>query len=226
MNELLFLLHVVLVMAFGFAALRMGKSALIAWVALQAVLANLFVIKQIAFLGFHVTCSDVFAIGSVLGLNLLREYFGKETAAKTLWSCFFTMIFFVAMSQIHLLYRPSPFDTTQTSFESILSSSPRLLAASLGVFLFVQQIDLRLFGYLKQKCQRIPLSLRNALSLSTTQLLDTFLFSVLGLWGLIAHLWDVILISFLIKLSVIALMTPLMHFSKKFILKRADEISV
>ena len=52
MNESLFILHVILVMAFGFGALRMGKAALTAWIALQAVLANLFVIKQIEFFRF------------------------------------------------------------------------------------------------------------------------------------------------------------------------------
>ncbi|MBS0604361.1 MAG: queuosine precursor transporter [Verrucomicrobia bacterium] len=216
MNESLFLLHVVLVMGFGFGALRMGKAALSAWVALQAVLANLFVIKQICFFGFHVTCSDVFAIGSIFGLNLLREYYGKEAAKKALWSCFFAMVFFVAMAQIHLLYTPSPLDTTHPAFDSILSSSPRLLIASLAVFFIVQQIDLRLFGWIKEKCNRVPLALRNAGSLVATQFLDTVLFSFLGLWGLVASLFDIILVSFLIKLAVIALMTPLIQFSKRF----------
>jgi queuosine precursor transporter len=217
MNEALFLLHVAVVMGFGFTALKMGKSVLIAWVSLQAVLANLFVIKQICFFQFHITCSDVFAIGSFFGLNLLREYFGKEAAKKALGACFFAMVFFVAMSQIHLLYQPSPLDSTHGAFEAILSSAPRLLFASLGVFFVVQQIDLRLFGYIKEKFQRVPLSVRNALSLGTTQFLDTLLFSVAGLWGLVGNLSDIILISFLIKLLVIALMSPLMHFSRRFV---------
>jgi hypothetical protein len=217
MNEILFLFHVIAVIAFGFGALKMGKTALCSWIALQAVLANLFVIKQICFFGFHVTCSDVFAVGCIFGLNLLREYFGQDAAKKALWMCFFAMVFFVVMAQIHLFYLSSPFDTSQPAFEAILSSSPRLLAASLVVSVFVQQIDLRLFGMLKEKFQILPLSLRNAFSVSTTQFLDTFLFSILGLWGLVAHLSDIILISFLIKLLVIALMSPLMHFSKRFV---------
>jgi uncharacterized integral membrane protein (TIGR00697 family) len=214
MNETLFLLHVILVMGFGFGALRLGKSALISWIALQAVLANLFVLKQICFFGFHVTCSDVFAIGSIFGLNLLREYFGKEAAKKALWTCFFAMLFFVAMVQIHLVYLPSPFDTTHASFNAILAPSPRLLAASLTVFFLVQQVDLRLFGWLKG-----PLVVRNAAALTASQFLDTFLFSVLGLWGLVAHLFDIIVISFLVKLLVIALMSPLVHFSRRFVPK-------
>lgn len=219
MNEALFFFHVIVVVGFGLGALKMGKTALSTWVGLQAVLANLFVIKQICFFGFHVTCSDVFAVGSIFGLNLLREYYGQEAARKTLWACFFAMLFFVAMAQIHLFYLASPFDASQQAFETILSSSPRLLGASLIVFILVQQIDLRFFGFLKEKFQILPLSLRNALSVSTTQFLDTFLFSILGLWGLVAHLSDIILMSFLIKLLVIALMSPLTHFSKRLIIQ-------
>lgn len=217
MNEILFFFHAIVVVAFGFGALRMGKTTLSTWIALQAVLANLFVIKQICFFGFHVTCSDVFAIGSIFGLNLLREYYGKEAAKKALWACFFAMLFFVVMAQIHLFYLSSPFDTSQPAFAAVLSSCPRLLATSLIVFIVVQQIDLHFFGLLKEKFQILPLSVRNALSVSATQFLDTFLFSILGLWGLVAHLSDIILISFLIKLLVIALMSPLIHFSKRFI---------
>jgi uncharacterized integral membrane protein (TIGR00697 family) len=219
MNELLFLAHIFIVIGFGFAALRMGKTPLTSWVAVQAVLANLFVIKQIPFFGFHITCSDVFAIGSIFGLNLLREYHGQEAAKKALRTCFFTMTFFALMGQIHLLYAPSPFDTAHPSFEAILSSSPRLLAASFAVFIFVQQIELRLFGLLKEKFQMIPLGCRNALSVGFTQFLDTFLFSILGLWGIVQHLSDVILVSFLIKLLVIILMTPLFHFSKRAVVE-------
>jgi queuosine precursor transporter len=216
MNEILFFIHTVLVVGFGFAALKMGKATLTAWIALQAILANLFVIKQICFFGFNVTCSDVFAIGSIFGLNLLREYYGQNAAKKALWTCFFAMIFFVMMAQIHLFYLPSSFDTAHPAFAMILSSSPRLLLVSLTVFILVQQIDLRLFGMLKEKFRTLPLSLRNAFSVSATQFLDTFLFSVFGLWGLVAHLFDIILIGVLVKLLVIALMSPLIHFSKRF----------
>lgn len=215
MNESLFFLHILIAFGFGILALKMGKTTLTAWVALQAVLANLFVIKQITFFQFHITATDVFAIGSMFGLNLLREYFGKESAAKALWICFFSMGFFVVMAQIHLLYLPSPYDTTHPAFVTLLSPSWRLLNASIAVFFLVQQIDLRLFSYLKTK--PLPLALRNGICIGSTQFLDTVLFSVLGLLGLVSNLFDIILISFLVKLLIILLMTPLTLFSKRFV---------
>ena len=217
MNEALFLLHALLVLSFGIFALKMGKTTLTAWIALQAVLANLFVIKQITFFQFHVTCSDVFAIGSLFGLNLLREYFGKEAASKALWTCFFAMVFFVAMAQVHLLYLPSPYDAAHSAFVTTLSSSWRLLSASIAVFFLVQKIDLHLFGFLKSRASRLSFSMRSVLCIGSTQLLDTLLFSVLGLWGLVESLFDIIFISFLIKLLILALMTPMMRLSKRFV---------
>lgn len=215
MNELLFFGHVLLVLLFAFGALKLGKEALIAWVALQAILANLFVIKQIFFFGFEVTCSDVFAIGSILGLNLLQEYFGKESSKKAIWISFYLMAFFGVMSQMHLFYSPSLHDSTDAAFHTILSSSPRLLIASLGVFFVVQQCDMRFFGFLRQKLPGMSLWARNALSLTVSQLLDTVLFSFAGLYGMVESMGDIVIVSFLLKILIIACCTPLVAWTKR-----------
>src|ERR1700704_2652696 len=104
MNELIFFLQTILILGFALGAFKLGKEALIAWVAIQALIANLFVLKQITLFGLDVTASDAFAIGSLLGLNFLQEYFNREEANKATWICFFFMIFFVLVSQIHLFY--------------------------------------------------------------------------------------------------------------------------
>lgn len=213
MNEFIFIIHIICVLGFGLWAFRLGKEALISWVAIQTLLANLFVIKQISFLGFEVTCSDVFAIGCLMGLNLLQEYFDRESAKKAGWICFFSMLFFAVMAQFHLGYRPSTHDTTQSSFITILSTSPRLLVASLATFLIVQQVDLRLFRRLSSKLPSF--ALRSGISIGLSQLLDTFLFSFLGLYGIVNSLFDIVLMSFLIKLAIIFLMTPFTTFAKR-----------
>lgn len=150
MNEILFFSHLFIVMLFVLISLKLGKETIITSIAMQAILANLFVIKQISWFGWEITCSDVFAIGSIFSLNLLREYFGLELAKKAIWISLFTMIFFTLMSQIHLFYLPSAFDTTHSAFLQILTPIPRLLFASLATFMIIQQLDIRLFGFLKK----------------------------------------------------------------------------
>ena len=213
MNESLFLLHVFLVIGFALGALRLGKEALTTWVALQAVLANLFVIKQMTFFGFNVTCSDVFAIGSIAGLNLLQEYFGKDSAKRAALICFCSMIFFGVMGQIHLVYTPSPEDVTQAAFFTVLGPTPRLLLASFATFFIVQQVDVRFYSLLK----KYSVAARGAIALCVSQLFDTALFTLLGLYGMVASLSDIIVVSFLVKLAIIACMSPLTALSKKIV---------
>lgn len=223
MNEFLFIFHLILVIGLTLGALRLGKEALIVAIAVQAILANLFVIKQVQLFGLNTTSSDVFAIGSVVSLNLLQEYFTKQSAKKALWLCFFSLAAFALMAKIHLLYRPSSFDTSQAAFLTILSSAPRLLFASLASFFIVQQIDLRVFAFLREKLKTHPLLYRNLISLILSQVLDTFLFSFLGLYGLLDALFEVIMMSLILKLGLVFALSPLSLLAKKM-MKQNDNL--
>lgn len=211
MNELLFFLQTLLIVGFVFGALKLGKSALISWVAIQALIANLFVLKQISLFGFNVTASDAFAIGSLLGLNFLQEFHGKEEAQKATWICFFFMLFFAFVSQLHLLYIPSQYDTSHAAFYEILSQSPRLIFASMGVFFIVQRIDIRFFAFLKRSFPSWSFSFRVAIALVVSQCLDTVLFSFVGMYGIVASIFDIIMISLAIKFLVIGFFTSFMR---------------
>lgn len=209
MNEILFFLHIILVLGFVLGAARLGKEALFVWVVVQALLANFFVLKQMEFFGFNVTCSDVFIIGSIASLNLLQENFGREIARKAIWTSFFTMLFFALMSQMHLFYTPSFTDQAHGAFVRVLEVTPRLMVASLTSFFIVQQVDIHIFGMLKKKFPRTPLAARSFLPIVVTQFLDTVLFTFLGLYGLGFNLADIIFVSFAIKLIVVVFTIPL-----------------
>ncbi len=217
MNECLFFSHIVLVIACVLGSIRLGKQALISLVILQGVFANLFVVKQMHLFCFDVTCSDVFAIGSVLALNFLQEIYGKEESNRAVKMACYGLLFFTAMGQIHLWYKPLSSDTTHSSFVSILSSSPRITFASIGVYFLVQKIDVRLFGFLKERWAGRHLALRITCSLLATQLLDTVLFSFLGLYGLVFSVADVILMSFLIKAVIIVSSGFLVMLGKRYV---------
>lgn len=203
MNEAIFIIHVVIVLSWTLLAARWGKNILVAMVALQAVLANLFVVKQISLFGCSITCSDVFAIGGILGLNLLQEYYGKAEAALAVKASFWSLCFFTVMSKIHLLYIPLAADTTHSAFVEILGSTGRISCASILVYFLVQKWDVRFFGKLQSWMPRRFL-LRLGISITVTQLLDTVLFSFLGLYGLVESMWDVVLMSFFAKCIVIS----------------------
>ena len=219
-NEIFFLTQVLIVIGFTIGAARIGQNALAALVCLQGVLANLFVIKQMELFGLQVTCSDVFAVGCIVGLNLMQEHYGKDAAKKTIAISFFSMVFFALVSQIHLWYAPSPQDAAHPAFAKILTATPRIVFASIAVFFLVQKIDLVFFGYLKARFGGRYLALRMGAALLLSQGIDTVLFTFAGLYGIVASLLDVILVSFAMKCLVIGCSAPLAALSKRFIVKR------
>jgi hypothetical protein len=205
MNELAFVLQISVLVGALFWAARIGKEALIALSCLLSVFANFFVLKQMYLLGWNVTCSDAFAIGGIFGLNMLSQAYGKDVAKKTIWISFFGMLFYAVVSQIHIFFIPSPHDTSQGHFAYLLNTAPRLLMASLVTFFIVQQVDVRLYGFFQKKLSRLSWQTRSTFCLLISQALDTVLFSLLGLYGIINDLFSMMVVSYLVKCTVIAL---------------------
>lgn len=216
MNELILIGHTVLVAFSCLLALRLGKEALIAFVSLLCVLSNFFVIKQITIFGLHTTAAEAYAVGALLGLHVLQEYYGKEITKKAVSISFFCLLLYAAVSQIHLLYTPNLFDTGNQHFCALLGPVPRLVIASLITFLIVQNLDRSLYGRLLKRFGHRHLLWRNYALLAFSQLLDTILFTMLALYGVVHNVLDVIVISFIIKLLTITLATPLVTLLSRF----------
>jgi uncharacterized integral membrane protein (TIGR00697 family) len=212
MNECIFFIHIFLLFGAVALAKRFGKEALIVIVSLQVILSNLFVTKQIDLFGLNVTATDAYMIGSLVGMNLLQEYFGKDVAKKVLSINTFILIFFTAMALIQIFYKPSIHDSLHPSFLAILSFSPRIFISSIACFYLSQKLDVELFGKLRKK---LSLPLAMALSLLISQALDTVLFSYLALYGLVHSLSSIIIMSYAIKLITLFSMTPLTAFFRK-----------
>ena len=123
--NLFFFFHALFIGICALIALRLGQCALVAFISVQSILANLFVLKQIAFFGLTATCSDAFIVGGVLGLNLLQEYFGKKAALRAIWTSFFLMLFYAVVSHIHLMYIPRITDTTQEMVQTTYGIIPQ-----------------------------------------------------------------------------------------------------
>ncbi len=214
-NELVFLLHTIIISITALGALRLGSQALVAFICTQCILANLFVIKQTTLFGMTATCADAYTVGSVIGLNLLQEYFGKGQAKKAIWSSFLLLLFYTVVSQLHLYYFPTMADTAHQHFQPILQFMPRIAIASLIVYFLVQQLDTWLYGVLKEKLAGKFLVVRNYASILICQLIDTVLFSFLGLYGIIDNIFQVMVISYAIKVVAILCATPFVALSKK-----------
>lgn len=217
MNEILFFLHVVIITACSLCFLKMGKQALVSFICMQGILSNLLVTKQMTVFGFDVTCSDVFAVGVIISLNLLQEYYGQDAARRAIWISFAMLLAYLMMTQIHLWYIPSSFDTMNCHFQALFSLMPRLTISSISVYLIVQHFDSVIFALLKKIFNNRFFTLRSIISLTLSQLIDTTLFTLFALYGIVASVSHVIFFSFFVKLMVIALATPCIALTKKCI---------
>lgn len=216
-NELIFLLSIVFVACSTIYALYLCPAALMALVSLQVVLMNLFVTKQIMLFGFNATSSDVLGIGAVLGINLLREYCGSSAARTSVIISFLAVGFYTIISWLLLGYAPSVYDTQQPHFIALLQPMPRILLASLFVYILVQTLEYKLYDILQKKFNGKYFIFRNYSVVLFTQLLDTVLFSYLGLYGIVDNLTEIIIISYAIKAVTIICMTPLLVLCKKIL---------
>jgi len=214
-NEIILLSHAIIVSLCALGALRMGKEALITFISVQGILANVFVVKQTVLFGYTVTCSDAFTIGAVLGLNLLQEYFGRDATKQAIWISFGALVFYGVMTQIHLTYAPALVDTMHGHYDAILGFMPRIVIASFMVYLITQLIDAWLYAKVKTLVNGRFLLIRNYFSMTVSQFIDTVLFSFLGLYGIVDNIWHIIFMSYAIKLVTIAIASPFITFSKK-----------
>ena len=204
-NEILFLIHLGALLTATLYALRSGPLAATLLIAVEALLANLFVVKEISLFGFSATPTDGFAVASLYGLTLIREFYGKEAAIKAAGLSIVTLLFFALMAVIQLSYFPSAEDKTQGAFLTVLGASPRIFLASLSVYAIVQQIDLWFFGRLKKEW---PLFARISATLIFTETIDTVLFTFLGLYGIVASIGSILVVSLIVKWIAIGCSTP------------------
>ncbi|MDZ4149982.1 queuosine precursor transporter [Methylicorpusculum sp.] len=214
MNELIFLLQIATICLGLLGAYKLGSQALVSFVCLCAVLANLFVLEQISLFGLSVTAADAFAVGAMIALNMLQEKKGAVSAQKALVISFWGLIFYALVTQLHLAYLPSIYDTTAPAYQALLQFMPRLTLASLAAYFLSQKLNIFLYTIMRTQMHRF-LVLRTYATLLISQLADTILFAFLGLSGLVPNIWTIILFSYSVKMITIALAAPCVALAKR-----------
>jgi uncharacterized integral membrane protein (TIGR00697 family) len=214
-NELIFLFHTAIISLSSLIFFHLGSAALVTFICVQCLLANLFVLKQITLGGLFATASDAYTIGATLGLNLLQEYWGKEITRRAIYINMGTLILYTIVSQIHLAYLPCVYDTTQAAYTALLATTPRIVIASITVYFIAQMVDYYIYGFLKRWWHQRFLVLRTYSSTAISQLVDTVLFSFLGLYGIVDNIGHIIVVSYTIKLIAIIIASPVVLLAKR-----------
>jgi uncharacterized integral membrane protein (TIGR00697 family) len=123
------------------------------------------------------------------------------------------------IAKLIVAYDVAPCDDAQPHLAYILANTTRIVAASFASYLTTQFIDIYVYGILKRLTQEKYFVMRNYASLCLSQLLDTILFSYLGLYGIVENIGHIILVSYAIKVGAIVMMSPFLVVAKKCIRK-------
>lgn len=208
-NELLFIAQNLVIAGFSVACLYLGRGALTAFISLCWVLGNLFVLKQATIFGMPVVTCDVYIVGANLGIGLMRHYYGQQHTERALWSSSFCSFFFMVMSLFLLAYIPNVFDTSNLHYVALLTPVPRLIIASFVVALTCAYMHVWLYNRLSVFFNQRYLYVINTSALLISQLADTVLFGIFGMYGLVHSIVPVMIMSYTIKVLCILIGTPL-----------------
>ncbi|MCF7807907.1 MAG: queuosine precursor transporter [Candidatus Marinimicrobia bacterium] len=233
-NEIIFIIQTLLGLAVVLAAFRMGKTWLYGLIAVNYVLANIFVTKTITLFGFEATGGNVLYGAIFLSTDLLSEYYGKEAARKGVYIGLAATLFYLVMSQFMLSYTASPNDWGPAEgMKSIFGFAPSIVLASVLAYLISQLHDVWAFHMWKEKFRGKYLWLRNNLSTVVSQLLDSLTFAFLAFSVFprlfmdpesvlpMSVVWQIVFTTYILKLLVAGIDTPFIYLSRR--LQKKDD---
>ncbi|MCH5156049.1 MAG: queuosine precursor transporter [Clostridiales bacterium] len=225
MNELMLFVSVALI--YGTVLLGymlFGKSGLFALSAVASIFANIEVLILINAFGMEQTLGNVLFASTFLMTDILSECEGKKAANKAVYIGLFGTLFFLALSAGWLIFTPSDADTVMPAFRQIFTATPRIVGASLAVYVVSQFFDVWLyhkwweFTEKKSGDKKRFLWLRNNGSTLVSQLINSLLFTTLAFAGtydfvtLMSIFWS----GYIIFIFTSLLDTPILYLARKY----------
>lgn len=152
--------------------------------------------------------------------DLLNEFYGRRAARLVTLVGFAMALFTLVVIRIAVEVPWAPFTRepgwagmNAASFANVFAGSQRILLASITAYLVAQFLDIAVFHVLKARTAGRMLWLRATGSTVVSQLLDTVLIQFLAFSGILpaADIVRVIVTSYLVKLVVAIMLTPLIY---------------
>ena len=226
-NELLIIISFIVI--YGGVALfyrLFGKGGLLAFSVFATLVANIEVLLLVEAFGMEMTLGNVLFGSTFLITDILSENHSRKDANRSVIISTACSILFIAISQIWLLYTPAADDWASGAFHTIFSNTPRIIIASLVVYLISQLVDVWLYHKWWDWCRkrfgdnRKGLWIRNNGSTLISQLLNTSLFTLIAFYGV--HTFET-LVSIFASSYAIFIVTSLIDTPIVYLCRRMHE---
>lgn len=169
-------------------------------------IANILSAKIVTFWGLVIPAAIVAYPLTFLMTDVIGEIWGKEQANQSVKIGFICQLISLVMIGLAILLPVAPFADNQEAFKGILSSSFRVVAASLVAYICSQSWDVWVFHKIREKSTKYKW-IRNNVSTMTSQIIDTAIFITIAFIGVVPNIWTMILSQYLIKVIYAALDT-------------------
>ena len=211
-----------------------GRRGLLAFSVFATLVANIEVLLLVDAFGIEMTLGNVLFGSTFLVTDILSENHGRKEANKAVVISTFFSVIFIAISLFWLAYTPAANDAEakvmHEAFKTIFSSTPRIICASLGVYIISQFADVWLYHKWWDWCRkrfgdsRKGLWIRNNGSTMISQLLNTLLYTFLAFYGTYSFetLTAIFASSYAIYFITSLLDTPFVYLSRKINDRRKD----
>lgn len=230
-NELLIILSFIVI--YGGVALfyrLFGKGGLLAFSIFATIVANIEVLLLVEAFGMEMTLGNVLFGSTFLITDILSENHSRKDANRAVIISTACSVLFIAISQIWLLYTPAAGDWASGAFHTIFSNTPRIIIASLTVYLVSQLVDVWLYHKWWDWCRkrfgdsRKGLWIRNNGSTMISQLLNTSLFTFIAFYGVhpFSTMVSIFASSYAIFLVTSLIDTPIVYWCRSMHEKGKD----
>ena len=170
-----------------------------------------FLITQSATLG------NVLFASNFLATDILTENYGYKEAKKGVRFGIISVIIFMIVTQVALLFVPNAEDIAQSSFETLFSFVPRISIATVAMFAVSNLVDIRLYEWLRKKSNGKKMWLRNNICTIICNGGENFLFYIIAFLGVIdiGTILTIALSATIIETLIALCDTPFLYISKK-----------
>lgn len=223
MNELLLIGSIFIIFGAELLFFKLfAKSGLYVFTAIATIAANIEVLIFIKAFGLDMTLGNVLFAATFLCTDIISEVYGKREARKAVTIGIITNITFVVFAQWWLLYTATN-PETMTAMHAVFNQVPRVMIASLVVYIVVQYMDVFLYHKWwtltdkKFGDHKKYLWFRNNASTLVSQFLNTVLFNVLAFYGTVGkkELLSFIFVGYIIFVATSFADTPFVYLARK-----------
>lgn len=228
MNELLFFITIFI----NFIGVTLfyklfKKAGVYTWIGIATIVANIEATKCVDMFGLSLTLGNVVYSTVFLATDILSEMYGGKEARKGVGIGFLAMLVFTLVTQVDILFVPNSQDLVSESMKTIFSFMPRFCIASMVTYAITNTLDTYLYDWIRKLLPADKfLWVRNNAATLISQLVDSFLFTILAFTGIYSFgfMVELSLTTFVMKFIVAILDTPFLYIAKKISIKDEEAI--